>query len=214
MSVTFGAIARTLLVPGVTGVAAAWFFTATLHRDGSVPSAKDRPTVSASPRTVADLSPQRPPPAWRVPASMSGDAPEGSDAGTSTSTPEPAEIDPVSWHAHHVANHARLIADHEQEPLDRPWASQAETSFWADIEPVASANAFQVVDTDCRTTSCTARIRWPSRTQARDTYATLLSASYRLNCAKEILLPDADDDSQPFEAVIVFDCTEHRAGAI
>lgn len=205
-------IVRSVVIPAVAGVVAAWSFHAVYPplQAVTVPPTRKSPQRRVSLQSQVHTSDRS---LTAVP-----DLPELPNSAARSQTrvaeSDDAQFDPVQWHAHHVTYNAQLVAAHEREPVDRGWAAGAEAAFSEDLSVVASKNGFEIARTDCRTTSCIASIHWPSRTLALGTYQQLLTARYKMNCSKEILIPDADDATAPIEATLVLDCTELRNGEV
>ncbi len=84
---------------------------------------------------------------------------------------------------------ANDLRDHEREPLDRGWAQTTGQSLSQDVQGLAQQGNFQVLGTDCRTTTCTAKVHWSSYSEATKNYEVLLHADYQANCARGIVLP-------------------------
>ncbi|WP_438035767.1 hypothetical protein [Sorangium sp. So ce204] len=106
-----------------------------------------------------------------------------------------------------------VLDAHAQQRRDAGWAERAEESFQADLDAIAPGRGLEIVDVDCRTTSCAATIRWPSYTpEVMDDAGFLAGRPYRERCAKSISVPPPEDPSAPYESKIVFDCATQRAG--
>lgn len=111
----------------------------------------------------------------------------------------------------HLEEHARALAKHQQEARNSRWASDAETSFRADLTDLQSVNA-AATRVDCRATSCTVELEWPTYEAAVAHYGEVLTHSYRTNCARQLVLPDPADHSKPYRATAIFNCEAPQAG--
>ena len=108
-----------------------------------------------------------------------------------------------------------MKAAYEQEVIDPQWSEATNTLFIADIEELAQQNGFVVVNTECRTTQCSAVVEWPSFSEAALGFTALLHHSYNANCARETLLPEPEGGEldASYQVTIIFDCSEWRNSA-
>ena len=109
--------------------------------------------------------------------------------------------------------HIALLAAHNREGVDGHWTARANQLFEGDLEKASTAGSFRVLGVDCRTTTCTTQIEWPSYAVARERYGQLLQQNYQMNCAREVYLepPDPSAEDKPFQATAYFDCERLRA---
>jgi hypothetical protein len=112
--------------------------------------------------------------------------------------------------AYHLDAHRAAIAEHQRQPRDPRWASAAESAFRRDLTALQDLGADDVT-VDCRMTTCTAELQWPSFHDAQEKYTNVLHAEMSMNCGREILLPQPEDATQPYRATAVFRCERARA---
>jgi len=103
--------------------------------------------------------------------------------------------------AHQVEHEAR-IATHDREARDRRWAPSAEAKLEASLHQLGK-DKFKTVQVECRSTSCTAKVEWPTFGAARDGYADVLHIASGLNCEREILLPPPANPEASYQATFV-----------
>jgi hypothetical protein len=111
----------------------------------------------------------------------------------------------------HERAHAEQLARHDAEGKDPRWSSGAKRAFSEDLGKLASSSGFTVRNIDCRTTMCTADVRWGSYDEALNTYGALLHYPYALNCGRQVLLGDPSDPHGEYGTRVVFDCEGQRA---
>ena len=103
-------------------------------------------------------------------------------------------------------------AEFEQERIDPKWANATNQLFETDLNQLAQESGFWMLDTECRSTKCSAVVEWPSFSDAQLAFADLLHYPYEANCARHTLLPEPDeaDIEAPYEVTVIFDCSEWR----
>jgi hypothetical protein len=93
---------------------------------------------------------------------------------------------------------------HSAETIDMAWAPEASRIVTTTLAQLAAGGAFTVGGVDCRDTSCTADLTWPTLDAARETYRDLLHGDYgRVNCTRSILIPDQTDSFKPVKATLI-----------
>lgn len=106
-----------------------------------------------------------------------------------------------------------LVAAHERESRDAAWAGGAEDLFRAELTAITGDRAFETVALDCRQSSCSATLEWPSYTPGdiqNDTRA-VMQHRFQQNCGISLAAPPPDDPAVPYRAEIIFHCAAHRA---
>lgn len=117
------------------------------------------------------------------------------------SRPEPEELRQALLQQQQV----RLDA-HQRQSIHPVWASDATRAFSTDFSALTQGQRFTVRSIDCRSTSCIARVEWPSYAEATTGYEVLLQHSYALDCTRSLLLPDPEDPERAYEASLLLDC--------
>ncbi len=104
---------------------------------------------------------------------------------------------------------AQLLG-HERQAIDPTWASEATRSFSADFSMMTQGQAFRVRALDCKTTTCVARVEWPSYAEAAASYQFLLHHSYGMDCARNLMLPEPEDPTRAYAASLILECQNLR----
>ena len=111
------------------------------------------------------------------------------------------------------ARWAERLDQHETEPVDAAWSGAAESQLEQEISTLSATENFELLRTQCRTNTCSATVQWPSYGGALDHFSALLHADYKTACAREVVLPEPTQRDAPYEATVLFDCTELRAAS-
>lgn len=101
---------------------------------------------------------------------------------------------------------ARRLVDHAAAPRDAAWAAATERAITAAIAKLARDGqpGFALAAVDCRSSTCVARLQWPSSDAARvDARAIVENAD--VPCARQIVLPEAAGGGS-YEASLLFGC--------
>ena len=65
---------------------------------------------------------------------------------------------------------------------------------------------------DCRTTTCAIDLEWPSYDAAVQSYSKVLHADLKVNCAREVTLPEPTDRATSYRATVMLNCEDSRTG--
>jgi len=106
-----------------------------------------------------------------------------------------------------------LVVAHERESRDAAWAGGAEDLFRAELTAIAGVRGVETVALDCRQSSCSATLEWPSYTPdaiQNDTRA-VMQHRFQQNCGISLAAPPPDDPAVPYRAEVIFHCAAHRA---
>jgi len=106
------------------------------------------------------------------------------------------------------------LREHAAEPVDPTWSRATATLIEADVLGQSGSMSFRLGRVDCRTTSCTAELEWPSLGEADREYLSLVHFPYRANCSRTVLLPPPSQAEGPLRAQMFLDCESWRAEAI
>jgi hypothetical protein len=104
-----------------------------------------------------------------------------------------------------------MLAKHAAEPLDATWAAAANASLSSDVLDTAKASQFEVTAVDCRSTTCTAELRWPTFALASSNYVNVVQQRMALACTREMTLAKPIDPETPYIATAFFDCSADRS---
>jgi hypothetical protein len=108
--------------------------------------------------------------------------------------------------------HLARIRAHDLQPVDAGWAKGAETSLRAGLEERAKGASFHVVALECRTTSCSALLEWPTMSDAAKDYEKILRGEYPLNCGVAVALIEEPQEGKPYRTSVIYDCTAAKFG--
>jgi hypothetical protein len=103
------------------------------------------------------------------------------------------------------------LQQHAAEPVDPGWSRATAAMLEADVLQQASSMSVRLGRVDCRTTSCTAALEWPSLEDADSEYLSLVHFPYRANCARTVVLPSPAQAEGPVRAEMLLDCESWRA---
>ena len=107
--------------------------------------------------------------------------------------------------------HEQLVTAHRQEPVDQAWARDMRSKVTDTFNATSDITGASLGAVDCRTTSCTVELTWPSYADARMQFARSVEAlGIGVPCARRLTLPEPDSQNGPFKAVMLLDCTESR----
>ncbi|MDI3290312.1 hypothetical protein [Polyangium sp. 15x6] len=120
---------------------------------------------------------------------------------------QPAALpDPEEWKAHREKHHREIVEAHERAPVDSQWAPRARTLLLDELRTMETSDGFSVRNVDCRTNTCTALLEWADYGQAVKGWGSAIEHVYKLNCGREILLPEPPDPGVRYQATMVFTC--------
>ncbi len=99
------------------------------------------------------------------------------------------------------------------EPDDPRWSRGAAAALRKNFEDLGIRSKFKVASLECRTTSCLAKLSWPSYDGAAKAWRSVLHAQTAINCARSVFVPppEGDQGDREYEGTVYFDCTEARA---
>jgi hypothetical protein len=187
------------------------------HAKGPTGATAQGPTTEQPSRDfgrtmVNAASPAEQPPAAPPLVAAAVSHARGSDAAASTTTnletPEETE-------RRVAADFHAVLANHSRDPIDPRWAPQTAEKYKTDISALQEKLKFDLMDIDCRTTSCAARLKFASANTASQNWGGILHSRYSSNCAVRVFLEgiySVSNRADPFETTVLFDCTEARAG--
>ena len=101
------------------------------------------------------------------------------------------------------------LAAHDAEPVNAKWSAAVTPGFQADFAKFSSDVGFAVGATDCRSTSCTVEVEWPTFGEAATSYDQVVNQPFTNNCAVHIILPEPSKGAgdQPYKGKYLFrDC--------
>jgi hypothetical protein len=103
-----------------------------------------------------------------------------------------------------LAKHHELIAENERAPKNEPWSSRSERNYGATLTELAHTDGdkFSVVNVDCRTDTCVAKLRWADEGMARGSLRAILMA--KVPCSRQIYFEPSSGSSAAYEASVYF----------
>jgi hypothetical protein len=101
-------------------------------------------------------------------------------------------------------------AQFEIESTDTAWAHTASRDLQQGLQRLGDEHGYTTKSVDCRTTLCRALLEWPTYADAQRSWKAVLHESYEPNCATEVYVPPPNTADGPYEATVIFDCTEAR----
>lgn len=102
------------------------------------------------------------------------------------------------------AEHNAALARHRLESRDARWANEREQTLTEQLARTAAKIDVEVLNVDCRTQSCVARLRWPDRDVARARLIALLDETAQVGCARRVQFPQTG--AVPYEAELYLEC--------
>jgi len=125
--------------------------------------------------------------------SSAGEAAEDEGDSPQARAPQPAFAD--RWRG--------LLDAHDAEPRDSAWAQRWTETLKPDFDALAPNLGFSVRGIDCRSTSCTAELQWPSYDAATEHWQELLHHRYSANCAVAVDLRTPERPEDPYTARVL-----------
>jgi hypothetical protein len=120
--------------------------------------------------------------------------------------PAPEAVEPPS--AREIEEqHEERVRAHRAEALDPGWARTTSTALAADFKRNAGTG-FNATSVDCRSTTCSVVLEWPSREQALSEWRRALMQPTRANCGRAIVVPERPASvTGPIQATLIMDCS-------
>ena len=105
------------------------------------------------------------------------------------------------------AQHATLVAEHYRQRRDSAWARSSETLLHDELQrELGDGFPGEVVEIDCRETSCVARFEWPNFEVASSSYTAIAHSDLSLHCYRQVILPLPADNEAAYQAHAHFRC--------
>lgn len=103
---------------------------------------------------------------------------------------------------------ADSLAMHRAEPRSS-WGRRAEREFTDDLLRFAKSAQFEVVDVDCRSTTCAANVEFASARAAQKGWLAIAGGQYANNCSRDVLLDETVGraPTDRLHASVFFDCS-------
>lgn len=102
------------------------------------------------------------------------------------------------------------LREHAAEPFDPGWSRPTASLIEADVLKQAASMSFRLGRVDCRTTTCTAELEWPSLAEADREYLSVVHFPYQANCSRTLILPPPSQAEGPLRAQMLLDCESWR----
>lgn len=106
------------------------------------------------------------------------------------------------------AQHDARVQAHRAEELNPRWARDTSAAFTTDFQRADGTN-FKVADVECRSTTCSVVLEWPSRETALAEWRRALMQPTRANCGRSIVVPEQPAGAEgPVRATLLLDCAD------
>jgi hypothetical protein len=196
------------LIGALSGVGAMLLFRSAQAPLPAAPRLADpRPIVVAAPDHRVDVleAQVRSLQTARADSPQAGSAQPAAPIAPAPDSPQVAESRQASAERFAREFESRLDA-RSSEPRNSAWAAAKEASISRELPRLGAAahESFSLVNVDCRTTTCVARLEWPSEQTARNELPQLLRSTGDLGCANQIAFPPGS--GEPYRASLLFDC--------
>ena len=104
---------------------------------------------------------------------------------------------------------ARLLNNHNQEPVDRSWSATTSQRIANEIE-TSGTHATMRAAADCRSTSCWADVSWQNADEAQSEYVLIPQRVIGDGCLWRVGVPSASSDGL-YRSTLYVDCASARA---
>lgn len=102
------------------------------------------------------------------------------------------------------------LVEHENEPVDPTWSKETQEVLQGEVAGLADQGKFTVVDTKCRSKTCSTTVEWKDYGAAIEGFSPLLHHPYKHGCVREVILPEPENREQPYQATVLYDCSQSR----
>lgn len=100
----------------------------------------------------------------------------------------------------------RALQAHRAEPTDPLWSDSAESGLREQLASISDGSPAQLVDVDCRSSSCVSTLEWRNYSAAVRDYRRYLMQPYVINCRRSISVPPPEDPSAQYRAHLIMNC--------
>jgi hypothetical protein len=130
-----------------------------------------------------------------------------SSAKSSERSPEVERSEPTTQDIEDSFN--ADVRRHAAEPIDRGWASSTAAQLHAAYGEKLPGTSAEVVDVDCRSSSCRVRFEWPSRDAATNEWKRAMLFPTAVPCGRRIIVPESSrGKAGPVEVTMLLDCSD------
>jgi len=102
------------------------------------------------------------------------------------------------------------LAKHRSERQDATWAGPAQASFGGQLVELGESGGFSVGAVDCRSSTCSAALAWPSLEIAMGSMESIATASYDTNCMRTVHLSEGMEGGSEVRGTVLFECPRDR----
>ena len=134
---------------------------------------------------------------------------------SSTAEDDPSPVSDDEAREREYAAWDASLEQHAAETEDVDWAVPMASHFAADLEQFAPEKGFVFLNARCKTTTCSAQVRWPDYQTALKNYGDLLHHSYSENrCTRTTMLPPPREEEMghPYVTTVLYECSSSRQG--
>jgi len=121
---------------------------------------------------------------------------------------------PEEERANDEAHFASQLRSHEGDNRHAEWAEPMSVAVRDELASLAEQGKFNIVNVDCRASSCVATLEWVSYAEATANISLLGHHIFDLgaSCAKTMFVPEPTDKDQPYRGSLLFhSCSAHEA---
>lgn len=125
------------------------------------------------------------------------------------------ELDPELGRKRAFEHWQGRLRQYEEEPEDRQWANPMIKTVATQLSAMAGSESFELVQTRCKTTTCSAQLLFRNYEVARQNFFALLQNHHQA-CGIEVSLPPpaAGREDSPYEVTVLYDCKLARTIAV
>jgi hypothetical protein len=135
------------------------------------------------------------------------DSPSSDKIDTPPQEP-PSHPDPEEESEKLVQHWEDRLQRYADEPEDRVWAAPMKKSLESSVSSLATQGHFTLVETECRSQTCSATVEWKDYSDAMESHSQLIFEQYGPNCARDVFLPEPEDRQVPYQATVLYDCSQ------
>jgi hypothetical protein len=111
------------------------------------------------------------------------------------------------------ARFAGFAARHQRDPVDPAWAPEAQANLKTGLAAIEKEAGIKVLETECKTEVCRAKVEWDNYEAARKTGAMLAQVTLPgLFCGQSLRLEEPLEREARYSTYVYLDCQGMRAG--
>jgi hypothetical protein len=107
----------------------------------------------------------------------------------------------------HKRDHERAILRHRDTVMAPEWAEKTSEAIHKGLREAQPQGEFEIIDVDCRSSSCLATLDWPSYNVAFRQWSHVVGHGYGIPCGASVYLDEPADRGAKYRGVVVFECS-------